>query len=110
MNNWIGKQENMRITNINGTSNNTCRCGSWLEHWKNFSGQSLPSYCPENRCYKKTEVGAHVQKSSAQDKRWYIVPLCKEHNAQTGASLDISDSIALVPANTSETCDKGRYY
>ena len=94
----------MKVININGTSDKTCKCGSWLEHWKKFSGQSLPPFCPEVTCVQKPEVGAHVQKESTTDKSWYIVPLCKTHNAKTGQSLEISDSIKLVSANVSETC------
>ncbi|HUS70082.1 MAG TPA: hypothetical protein VM075_04805 [Anaerolineae bacterium] len=96
----------MRVRNINGTSQKTCKCGSWLDHWKNFSGQSLPTYCPQLSCLQKPEVGAHVQKDSATDGSWYIVPLCKAHNAKTGESLDISDSVKLVSANVSQTCGK----
>lgn len=93
----------MKVKNINGTSQNTCKCGSWLEHWKNFSGQSY-TYCPVEGCLKKIEVGAHVQKDSTTDRKWYIVPFCKTHNAETGGSLEISDNITLVSANVSETC------
>jgi len=96
----------MKVKNINGTSAKTCKCGSWLNHWKNFNGQSLPNYCPEVKCTKKPEVGAHVQKDSATDSNWYIIPLCQTHNAKTGESLEISDSIKLVSANVSETCGK----
>ncbi len=96
----------MKVTNINGTTQNTCKCGSWLEHWKKFSGQALPSYCPEASCLQKPEVGAHVQKDSSTDRSWYIIPLCKAHNAQTGKSLTVSDSIKLVSANVKETCGK----
>ena len=94
----------MKVNNINGTSDNSCNCGSWLDHWKNFSRQSLPTYCPEKSCTKKPEVGAHVQKDISYDKNWYIIPLCSEHNRQTRESLEIGDSIALVSANTSQTC------
>jgi hypothetical protein len=94
----------MKVTNINGTSDNSCRCGSWLDHWKNFSGQALPNYCPEKSCTNKPEVGAHIQKDSTYNKNWYIVPLCKSCNAETNGSLEISDSIALVSANVNETC------
>jgi hypothetical protein len=52
------------------------------------------------------EVGAHVQKDSATDKSWYIVPLCKAHNARKGDSINILEGIKLVSANVSETCDK----
>ena len=96
----------MKVKNINGTSQNTCKCGSWLDHWKNFSGQSLSNYCSEKNCTEKPGVGAHVQKDSYADSNWYIVPLCKTHNGETGKSLDIVDSVKLVSANVSETCDK----
>ena len=94
----------MKVNNINGTSQNTCKCGSWLNHWTKFSGQSLPTYCPEQTCTRKPEVGAHVQKDGSTDNSWYIIPLCQKHNAETGMSLTVSDSIALVSANVSRTC------
>lgn len=93
----------MRVTNINGTSDNACSCGSWFDHWKKFSHQSLPTRCPANYCNEKPEVGAHVQKDSYTGKSWYIVPLCKGHNGETGSSLEIGD-IALASANVNETC------
>ncbi len=96
----------MKVKNINGTSDNTCKCGSWLKHWLNFSGQSLPSYCPEKSCTNKPEVGAHVQKDSASDSSWYIIPLCKKCNAKYGQEIEISDSVKLVSANVSLTCAK----
>jgi hypothetical protein len=96
----------MKVKNINGTSDNTCKCSSWLEHWKKFSGQTLSTYCYEEKCTQKPEVGAHVQKDSSTDNSWYIVPLCKTHNGETGKSLNISDSVNLVSANVSSTCDK----
>lgn len=94
----------MRVRNIEGTSENVCKCGSWLDHWKNFSRQSLSAYCAERSCTKMPEVGAHVQKDTS-DNSWYIVPLCKDHNRKT-ASLEIVDSVALVPANVSITCGR----
>lgn len=94
----------MKIKNINGTSDNSCKCDSWLDHWKKYSKQQLPSYCPESNCVAKSEVGAHVQKDTGSDSSWYIVPLCKTHNAQKNTTLTISDSITLVSANVSNTC------
>ena len=93
----------MRVKNINSTSDNLCKCGSWLKHWENFSGHSLTSYCSEKSCMKKPEVGAHVQKDNSS---WYIIPLCKVHNAKHGESIDILDGTALVPANVAETCGR----
>jgi hypothetical protein len=96
----------MKVKNINGTGDRACKCGSWLDHWKNFSGQPVPNWCPEQSCTQKPEVGAHVQKDSSTDSSWYIVPLCKTHNGETGKSLNVSDSVALVSASVSVTCGK----
>jgi hypothetical protein len=93
----------MLVRNINGSSQNICACGSWLEHWKKFSGLNAPMFCPVIGCYAYAIVGAHVQKENVNDDNWYIVPLCKEHNSQTGHSLEIID-IKLVSANVAETC------
>jgi hypothetical protein len=94
----------MKVKNINGTSQSSCSCGSWLDHWEKFSGQALPTFCSEEKCMKKPVVGAHVQKDDSDDKGWYIVPLCKTHNGETGKSLIISDFIIFVSANVSKTC------
>jgi hypothetical protein len=94
----------MRVNNINGTSDRACRCGSWLDHWIKFSGQNLRKYCSVSVCFQTPEVGAHIQKDSFSDKSWYIIPLCKTHNGETGKSLEISDNIKLVSANVSATC------
>lgn len=99
----------MKVKNINGTSQNTCKCGSWLQHWKNYSGQSLASFCPEVGCTKKPEVGAHVQKDNSWDNNWYIIPLCSSHNSMHGSSLSVSDTVNLAPANVSETCGKSKW-
>lgn len=96
----------MKVKNINGTSANTCKCGSWLNHWMQYSRKPLPAYCSEVTCSQKPEVGAHVQMDSAFDRIWYIVPLCKSHNAKYGESLNISIDATLVLANVADTCGK----
>ena len=96
----------MKIRNINGTSDNTCKCSSWLNHWEKFSGQTLPTFCSEKTCTQKPEVCAHVQKDSSTDTSWYIVPLCKTHNGETGKALEIGASVRLASANVSNTCGK----
>ena len=93
-----------KVKNINGTSDNKCLCGSWLQHWKNFSNQTV-TYCSEISCLNKDLVGAHVQKSNTIDEHWYIVPLCKTHNKST-SEIEIGDSIKLVSANKKTTCNK----
>ncbi len=99
----------MKLKNINGTSQTTCACGSWLNHWKKFSGQSV-TYCPckeprPNGCLRKDLVGAHVQKADSPDNKWYIFPLCSVHNQSMGV-LEVSDNYKLVSANKKETCEK----
>lgn len=93
----------MRITNINGTSQTTCKCGSWLDHWKNFSGQII-LFCPVNGCANIDLVGAHVQRAYNIDNKWYILPLCKSHN-NSSEILDVLDRYKLVSANKQQTCD-----
>jgi hypothetical protein len=95
-----------KVTNINGTSDSKCKCGSWIEHWENFNGgQSRPTYCSEKTCTKKDLVGAHVQKADSTDKKWYIIPLCTEHNKST-SDLELVIAINFAPANKQETCEK----
>jgi hypothetical protein len=96
----------MKVNNVNGTSDNTCKCISWLAHWKNFGGGTIPSNCSVKACNAKPAVGAHVQKDSLTNKDWYIVPLCDAHNKQTGKSLDLVDNVVFVSANVSQTCGK----
>lgn len=99
----LEKESEMKVNNINGTSVNTCKCGSWLEHWKKFSKKSIPAACCVVGCTEKPEVGAHVQKDSATDRSWYIIPLCKKHNKET-KSLDVSVLTTFVSANVNSTC------
>jgi hypothetical protein len=94
----------MKIKNINGTSDTTCSCGSWLKHWEKFSGQTT-EFCQANRCLNKNLVGAHVQKAVGSDSSWFIYPLCNAHNQYKG-ELEVSDNYKLVPANKKETCGK----
>lgn len=91
-----------KVKNINGTSDTTCKCGSWYAHWRKYSGYDK-TYCSEDGCTNRDPIGAHVQKYNSTDEKWYIVPLCRSHNASTG-TLDIGNT-TLVPANKSETCD-----
>jgi hypothetical protein len=94
-----------KIKNINGTSDYSCKCGTWLKHWSNFSKQPTPQYCVEKTCRNTDLLGAHVQKANSSDSNWYIVPLCNSHNKSSG-ELDISDSCTFVSANRKETCEK----
>lgn len=98
----------MKVKNINGTSDNSCKCGTWLKHWEKYNtgSQSIPIYCREVSCMGKPEVGAHVQKADSTDTSWYIVPLCSAHNAKKGESITLMEGTALASANVSQTCGK----
>lgn len=86
-----------KVINISGTSQNKCSCGSWLEHWKKFSGKSA-TMCSEKYCIEKDIVGAHVQKLN--DNKWYIIPLCQSHNL-TNEEIEVVDSTVFVSARLS---------
>lgn len=96
----------MKVTNINGTSDNSCSCGSWLKHWRNynFARQNIPGICPA--CgQSQVEVGAHVQKYASTDTKWYIVPLCRScNNKSSNMILDIGNC-PLALANKALTCN-----
>jgi len=95
----------MKVKNVNGTSGLSCKCGSWLDHWKRHAGTSA-YYCQESLCRNLAEVGAHVQRADGSyDNSWYIVPLCHAHN-QTGKSLTLMSSAVLVPARAGPTCGR----
>ena len=95
----------MRVKNINGTSDNTCKCGSWLLHWIKFSSSNrIPTCCAEASCINtKQLLGAHVQKDGS-DQKWYIIPLCAKHNTQKDA-MDVKIGTEFASANTKETCN-----
>jgi hypothetical protein len=96
----------MKVKNLNGTSNNACKCGTWIKHWEKFSGKSKPKYCCVDVCTGTELVGGHVQKDSTTDQSWYIIPICSSCNNKKGQNLTISDSTTLVSANKSNTCEK----
>lgn len=66
---------------------------------------ALPGFCVESDCSNKPETGAHVQLET-DHLRWYIIPLCKEHNAMRGHNLTIINTVKPVPADIRETCGK----
>lgn len=93
----------MKVKNINGTSQRNCKCGSWIQHWRNFSNQ-IATECRALGCSRKDLVGAHVQKDVDYDNSWYIVPFCSAHN-QANISIELVVGTNLVSANKSQTCD-----
>jgi hypothetical protein len=92
----------MRVKNVNGATGRACAGKSWLEHWMSLAHQRV-AFCPVRGCFEPVEVGSHVQKDGARDGRWYIVPLCKRHDAKPGVALELIDTVPLVPAEGGET-------
>lgn len=93
----------MKVKNLNGTTQNKCKCSSWLAHWGNYSGQTA-NRCVVVSCTNKHTVGGHVQKESTTDSAWYVIPICSDCNNKRGQTLEIHDSVRLVSANVSATC------
>ncbi len=91
------------VKNLKGTSDLSCRCGTWLRHWERGSGRSA-TVCWVQGCAKPPEVGAHVKKVGTFDETRYIVPMCQAHNMIDG-NLLLSDAAPLVPSNKQETCE-----
>jgi len=94
----------MKVINLKGTSEKTCSCASWLEHWETFSGQTA-SVCGVFGCNNTDLVGAHVRRVSTYDHGTYIYPLCNACN-KTSGQLDVWDNYQLVSADPGETCEK----
>lgn len=69
----------MKVKNINGTSDNTYKCDSWLKHWEKFSNNTA-FLCSVVGCLSHAKVGGHVIKVSGADSAWYIIPMCESHN------------------------------
>lgn len=102
----------MRIHNIINTSKNKkpCACGSFIEHWKTYSGKGRDRpQCSVKGCTKPGTDGAHVRKVSDTDRREYIVPMCKEHNQEREKALTLRLGTELALASPAETCEKGRF-
>ena len=91
----------MRVRNLNGATHVTCNSSTWLTHWEKFSGQTAYE-CFVRGCKNKRSVGGLVQKASAADANWYVVPLCEECNTQSGQELEIWDLAMLVPVNVAK--------
>lgn len=89
--------------NKNGTADRACSCGTWKQHWINFSRKSWPDVCSVYGCTNKPTLGAHVINSEVSGEQ--IVPMCGSCNKLT-KYFDLKDKTTLVSANKSETCEK----
>jgi len=95
----------MKIKNLNNTTDNDCKCNSWLDHWLKFSDKSsLPKSCGIGGCSAKPDVGAHVKKVDSVDNKWYILPVCYSHNARKNEEFEKKNDVELVIADVTKTC------
>lgn len=91
------------VKNLHGTSQLSCRCGSWLKHWENYTGRSA-AVCLAVGCHRQDLVGGHVKKVNSRDEDHYIVPICVGHNNEAG-SYQVADN-SLAPASVQKTCGR----
>lgn len=80
-----------------------CNCGSWLQHWKNCSGQSI-FFCPVVNCLEKDFEGVQVIKTVNGNEKVFVIPLCARH-AKSTKELQISDAYRLVHADSLMCCE-----
>lgn len=95
----------MQYKNLNGTTPNRCKCGSWLAHFQHY-GTGTSTKCAVKGCSNLSEVGGHVKKISAIDSKWYIVPLCKACNKLTEGFYLKAVIKKPASANVAMTCGK----
>lgn len=79
-----------------------CFCESWLQHWKNASGQSI-FFCPVINCLEKELEGVKVTITKKQGEKLYVIPLCTRH-AKSEKELHISDAYKLIPPGHEADC------
>lgn len=88
--------------NKKGTSNRSCSCESWKQHWINISGESWPEKCSIYGCSSTPTLGAHIYNSNVSGEK--IVPACDSCN-KLSDEFDLKSGTTLVSANKSDTCD-----
>lgn len=86
-----------------GTQDRACSCGSWKQHWINFSGKKWPDKCSVSGCNNKATLGAHIYNPNVTGEK--IVPACETCNKKTG-EFSLKEGTTLVSANKQNTCGK----
>lgn len=87
--------------NKKGTGLRSCNCGSWKNHWINYSGELWPLTCSIEGCYNIATLGAHIINQKVSGEK--IVPACDSCNKLEG-KFNLKDSVTLVPASKQKTC------
>lgn len=83
-------------SNVIGSSNRTCLCGSWKKHWEKYCKYAWPLFCSVKGCTGIAEVGAHVQHPLGTSN--YIVPMCKSCNQLEG-TFSLKEGTTLIREN-----------
>lgn len=87
--------------NKSGTSDRSCKCGSWKQHWINNSNEKWPTCCSVAGCDNKATLGAHIYNPNVEGE--WIVPMCESCN-KNNSEFSLTGGITLVSANKSKTC------
>ena len=58
--------------NKKGTSIRFCNCGSWKQHWLNYSGITWPEVCSVEGCKNKPTLGAHIYNSEVSGEKLFL--------------------------------------
>lgn len=93
----------MKVKNEKKLKRPNCTCSSNLEHWEKYTGD-LGRYCMAQKCYKRSALGALVQKDVDYDNSTYVIPLCHEHVGFT-LGFELEPKAKLVPAIEQNTCN-----
>ena len=89
--------------NKKGTSNRSCKCGTWKQHWINNSLEPWPDKCSIKNCNNSATLGAHIINSKVEGEK--IVPACDSCNKLSG-EFSLKGGITLVSANKLKTCEQ----
>ena len=84
-----------------GTSDRSCGCGSWKQHWINGAGKDQPRYCSVYGCSNQATLGAHIYNSNVESE--WIAPLCDSCN-KISSEFSLSDGSTVVPTNKNNCC------
>ena len=94
---------NSGFKNKKGTSDRDCKCGSWKNHWNNYSGTLWPNKCCVYGCENKATLGAHV--INGEDRSETIVPMCDGCN-KVEETFYLKNGTVGVSANVADTCGR----
>ena len=86
-----------------GTGTRNCKCGSWKEHWINYSGKTWPDQCSVVGCENNAILGAHVINPNVSGEK--IIPMCDSCNKKVD-DFSLKVNTTTVTANKTETCEK----